>query len=79
MHEKNTLEIFCGIDFNLMNAGDGDFREKCLEYWLNHNCNHTYNYRWSGPDTFGIEFECKDDMINARKLITYGIPRVPDK
>lgn len=66
--------IHCGIDFNLMESGDKEYREACLKEWLQKNCEGKYNYEWSYADEFTIEFESNEDYIRSEILSSEGIP-----
>ncbi len=72
--KKYKMTIHCGIDFNLMEVGDKDYREACLKDWLEKNCVGQYTYEWSSADEFTIEFENSDDYVRAEVLSLEGIP-----
>lgn len=67
--------IHCGIDFNLMESGDKEYREECLKYWLAKNCTGNYRYDWSFGDEFTIHFDEAKDYENSAVLAEGGIPR----
>lgn len=66
--------VHCGIDFNLMEKGDSEYREKCLKQWLEGNCTSSYRYEWSSMDEFTVYFDSEHDYQKSSELTESGIP-----
>jgi len=64
-------KVFCGIEFNLRERGDADYRDACLKEWLEKNCSSPYRYEWwsGSADDFMIYFDSKSDYEKSAVLL----------